>query len=54
MVNRTQVLVLGFFLMVLTSLVVILTAAPEVYGQALRLPSSWPGWGGTHLPGPTG
>ena len=44
MVNRTQVLVLGFFLMALTSLVVILVAAPEVYDQALRLPSSSPRW----------
>jgi hypothetical protein len=44
MVNRTQVLVLGFFLMALTSLVVILVAAPGVYDQALRLPSSSPRW----------
>jgi hypothetical protein len=45
MVNRTQALVLSFFLMVLTSLVVILAAAPEVYDQALRWPPSWPrGW----------
>jgi hypothetical protein len=44
MVNRTQALVLGFFLMVLTSLVVILAAAPEVYDEALRLPSSRPRW----------
>jgi hypothetical protein len=45
MVNRTQALVLGFFLMVLASLAVILAAAPEVYDQALRLPPSWPrGW----------
>ena len=36
-VNRTQALVLGFFLMALVSLVVILVAAPEVYDQALRL-----------------
>ena len=40
MVNRTQALVLGFFLMALVSLVVILVAAPEVYDQALRLPGS--------------
>lgn len=38
MVNRTQALVLGFFLVVLVSLLVILVAAPEVYEQALRLP----------------
>jgi hypothetical protein len=44
MVNRTQGLVLGFFLMVLASLVVILAVAPEVFDQALRLPPSWPGW----------
>jgi hypothetical protein len=39
MVNRTQALVLGFFLVVLVSLLVILVAAREVYDQALRLPS---------------
>jgi hypothetical protein len=44
MVNRTQALVLGFFLMVLASLVLILVAAPEVYDQALRLPSRSPRW----------
>jgi hypothetical protein len=38
MVNRTQALVLGFFLVALVSLLVILVAAPEVYAQALRLP----------------
>jgi hypothetical protein len=38
MVNRTQALVLGFFVVALSSLVVILVAAPEVYDQALRLP----------------
>ena len=40
MVNRTQALVLGFFLMAWVSLVVILVAAPEVYDQALRLPGA--------------
>jgi len=40
MVNRTQALVLGFFVVALGSLVVILVAAPEVYDQALRLPDS--------------
>jgi hypothetical protein len=40
MVNRTQALVLGFFLMALASLVVILLAVPEVYDQALRLPGT--------------
>jgi hypothetical protein len=44
MVNRTQALILGFFLMVMGSLVVILVAAPEVYDQALRFPAGWPGW----------
>ena len=37
MVNRTQALVLGFFVVALASLVLILVAAPEVYDQALRL-----------------
>jgi hypothetical protein len=36
-VNRTQALVLGFFLLVWAGLVVIL-AAPEVYDQTLKLP----------------
>src|SRR4029450_14058957 len=40
MVNRTQALVLGFFLMALASLLVILLAAPEVHDQALRLPGT--------------
>jgi hypothetical protein len=46
MVNRTQALVLGFFLMVLTSLVVILAAAPKIDDQVLRLrlPSDSPRW----------
>jgi hypothetical protein len=39
MVNRTQALVLGFFLLAWTSLLVILVAAPEVYDQALGLPT---------------
>ena len=38
MVNRTQALVLGFFVVALGSLLVILLAAQEVYDQALRLP----------------
>ena len=38
MVNRTQALALGFFLVALVSLLLILVAAPEVYEQALRLP----------------
>jgi hypothetical protein len=39
MVNRTQALVLGFFVLAMTSLLGILAAAPEVYDQALRLPT---------------
>jgi hypothetical protein len=45
--NRTQALVLGFFLTVLGSLIVIRVAAPEVYDQALRLPPDWPRWTAT-------
>jgi len=37
--NRPQGLVLGFFVLAWSSLVAILVAAPEVYGQALRLPA---------------
>ena len=40
MVNRTQALVLGFFLLAWVSLLMILVAAPEVYDQALRLPGA--------------
>jgi hypothetical protein len=47
MVNRTQALVLGFFLLVVASLVVIRAAAPRVYDQALRLPPGWPRWAPT-------
>ncbi len=39
-INRTQALVLGFFVLVWASLVAIFAAAPEVYDQALKLPSS--------------
>jgi hypothetical protein len=39
MVNRTQALILGSFLEAVTSLLVLLAAAPEVYDQALRLPT---------------
>ena len=38
MVNPTQALVLGFFVLVWAGLVAIFAAAPEVYGQALWLP----------------
>jgi hypothetical protein len=43
-VNRTQALVLGFFPLVVASLVVIRAVAPDVYHQALRFPPGWPGW----------
>jgi hypothetical protein len=36
MINRVQVLVLGFLLMAWISLIAILIAAPEVYAQRLR------------------
>ena len=36
--NRTQGLVLGFFVLAWVALVTILVAAPEVYDLALRLP----------------
>jgi hypothetical protein len=36
--NRTQRLVLGFFVFAWVALVVILVAAPGIYEQALRLP----------------
>jgi hypothetical protein len=39
MVNRTQTLVLGFFVVVWVSVLVILVATPEVYDLALRLPA---------------
>jgi hypothetical protein len=42
-VNRTQALVLGFFLLAWSSLVALLVATPEVYAQALRLPPGAPG-----------
>ena len=35
--NRTQLLVLSFFALAWVSLVAILVAAPEIYGQALQL-----------------
>jgi hypothetical protein len=38
MVNRTQALVLGFFVVALSSLLVVLVAAPDIYDHALRLP----------------
>jgi len=38
--NRTQGLVLGFFVLAWASLVVILISTPEVYDQALQLPAS--------------
>jgi hypothetical protein len=47
MVNRTQALVLGFFLVVVASLAVIRAVAPAVYDQALRFPPGWPPWAPT-------
>jgi hypothetical protein len=38
--NRTQGLVLGFFVVAWTSLITLLIATPEVYDQALQLPAS--------------
>ena len=38
--NRTQQLVLGFFVLAWVALIAILAAAPEVYEQLLRLPGS--------------
>jgi hypothetical protein len=38
MVNRTQRLVLAFFLVVLVSVIVMRVAAPEAYDRAFRLP----------------
>jgi hypothetical protein len=42
-INRTQALVLGFFVLVWASLVVLFAVAPEVYYRALKL--SWAGAG---------
>jgi hypothetical protein len=39
-INRTQALVLGFFVLAWASLVVLFAAAPEVYGRALGLSSA--------------
>jgi hypothetical protein len=39
-INRTQALVLGFFVLAWASLVALFAAAPEVYGRALRLSSA--------------
>ena len=38
--NRTQLLVLGFFVLAWVALIAILSAAPEVYEQLLRPPGS--------------
>ena len=40
--NRTQQLVLGFFVFAWVALIVILATAPEVYEQLLRLPGGEP------------
>ena len=39
-INRTQALVLGFFVLAWVSLVALFAAAPEVYGSALGLCSA--------------
>ena len=39
-INRTQALVLGFFVLAWGSLVALFAAAPEVYGRALGLSSA--------------
>jgi hypothetical protein len=36
--NRTQLLVLGFFALAWVNLLAILVAVPEIYDQALQLP----------------
>lgn len=38
--NRTQALVLGFFVLAWASLITLLVATPEVYDQVLQLPAS--------------
>jgi len=43
MTNRTQALVLGFFLLVWASLVAIFLAVPEVYYRAMKLSSAGAG-----------
>ena len=50
MITRSQALVLGFFVMVVGSLVVIRAAAPDVYEQALSFPPSWPRWANAVFP----
>ncbi len=40
--NRTQQLVLGFYVLAWIALIAILAAAPEVYEQLLRLPGGEP------------
>jgi hypothetical protein len=39
-INRTQALVLGFFVVVWVSLVAIFAVAPEVYYRAMKLSSA--------------
>jgi hypothetical protein len=45
-VNRTQALVLGFFLAAWAALVALLAAAPDVFARALRLPADGDGRAG--------
>ena len=42
-INRTQALVLGFFLLVWATLVVLFAVAPEVYYRAMKLSSAGAG-----------
>jgi len=42
-INRTQALVLGFFLLVWATLVALFAAAPEVYYRAMKLSSAGAG-----------
>ena len=42
-INRTQALVLGFFVLVWATLVVLFAAAPEVYYRAMKLSSAGAG-----------
>ena len=42
-INRTQALVLGFFVLVWATLVALFAVAPEVYYQAMKLSSAGAG-----------
>lgn len=49
MINRTQTLVLGFFLVIVVSVLAIRVAAPEIYDQVLRLPPGQRRWESSFL-----